>query len=108
MPPLLTARDVAVTLITKFIQLAFVLHPFDWRHPKTATTIQGPAQLGMQRLAFNFRNPVIHCSAEGNKLGWFVLGMGEYRYVECLQPIRNLINVDYRRLKRINAFHDVI
>lgn len=63
-PPLLTAGDVAVTLISKFIQLAFLLHPFPRRHPEAAAVLQGPAQLVVQGLTFHFRNSIVDCAKE--------------------------------------------
>lgn len=37
--PLLTAGDVAVTFIPKFIQFSLFWHPFHGRHPETVTVV---------------------------------------------------------------------
>lgn len=63
--PLLTAGDVAVTLITEFIQFPLLLHPFHRRHPEVVAIVHGPAQLGVKRLSFHFSNPIVHWTQGG-------------------------------------------
>lgn len=67
--PLLTAGDIAVTLITKFIQVPLLLQPFHWRHPEIVAIVHGPAQLCVKRLSFHFSNPVVHCIQGGLTAG---------------------------------------
>lgn len=63
--PFLAAGDIAVTLITKFIQFPLLLHAFHRRHPDIAAIVHGPAQLCVKRLSFHFSNPIVHCTQGG-------------------------------------------